>query len=73
MTICSVESLILVDMRNGTTYAAPPRTRREIQTLVDRVVERVAAMSPRQRFGTMVRAGIYTKSGKLRKQYGGTG
>jgi hypothetical protein len=31
----------------------------------------IAAMSSKQRLATMVRAGIYTKSGKLTKQYGG--
>ena len=52
-------------------FAAPPQTRKELEALYSRVVKKVARMSPEQRFETMVRAGIYTKSGKLTKQYGG--
>ena len=58
-----------VDAKNG--YLAPPRTGRELQALYSRVVKEIAAMSPKKRLATMVRAGIYTKSGKLTKQYGG--
>jgi len=61
-------------MKNGaSTYAAPPRTSKEKQALVNRTVRKASAMSPEQLFSTMVRAGVYTKSGKLRKQYGGRG
>jgi len=61
-------------MRNGTlSYAAPPRTRKEVRALMDRLVKKISSMSPQERFASMVRAGIYTKSGKLRKQYGGRG
>ena len=52
-------------------FAAPPRTGKEVRTLYSRVVKKITAMSPEQRLATMVRAGIYTKSGKLTKQYGG--
>ena len=55
--------------KNG--YVAPPQTRKEFKKLYDRLVKKVAAMSSKQRLATMVRAGIYTKSGKLTKQYGG--
>jgi len=52
-------------------HVLPPQTRKEFKKLYDRVVKKVAAMSSKQRLATMVRAGIYTKSGKLTKQYGG--
>lgn len=55
----------------ATNYAAPPRTRKEMRSLVDRAIKKASAMSPSELFGTLVRAGIYTKSGKLRKAYGG--
>ena len=55
--------------RNG--FVAPPRTRKELRVLYSRVVKEISAMSAKQRLATMVRAGIYTKSGKLTKQYGG--
>jgi hypothetical protein len=55
--------------KNG--YLAPPQTRKELRELYDRVVKKITAMSSKQRLATMVRAGIYTKSGKLTKQYGG--
>jgi len=55
--------------KNG--YAAPPQTRKEFRELYDRVVKKITAMSSKQRLATMVRAGIYTKDGKLTKQYGG--
>ncbi len=59
-------------MRTGTpTYAAPPRTNKETRSLVDRVVKKASAMSSDELFATMVRAGIYTKKGRLRKAYGG--
>ncbi len=38
---------------------------------MDRAIRKASAMSPSELFGTLVRAGIYTKSGKLRKAYGG--
>jgi hypothetical protein len=56
-------------LRNG--FVAPPQTQKELQALYGRVVKKIAAMSPRQRISTMERAGIYTKGGKLTKQYGG--
>ena len=56
-------------LENG--FVAPPQTQREWQALYARVVKRIAAMTPRERIATMERAGIYTKRGKLTKQYGG--
>jgi hypothetical protein len=58
-----------LEKKNG--FAAPPRTFKELKALHKRVVRKITAMSPEQRLATMVRAGIYTKSGKLTKQYGG--
>jgi hypothetical protein len=59
-------------MRTETmNYAAPPRIRKEMRSLVDRVIKKASAMSPNELFGTLVRAGIHTKNGKLRKAYGG--
>jgi hypothetical protein len=58
-----------LETSNG--FLAPPRTRKELRVLYSRVVKKITAMSPEQRLATMVRAGIYTKSGKLTKQYGG--
>ena len=55
--------------KNG--YLASPQTGKELQALYRRVVKKIASMSPKQRLATMVRAGIYTKSGKLTKRYGG--
>jgi tripartite-type tricarboxylate transporter receptor subunit TctC len=60
---------MVVESTNG--FAAPPQTREELRQLYSRVVKKIAAMSPNQRLATMVRAGIYTKRGKLTKQYGG--
>jgi hypothetical protein len=56
-------------LKNG--FVAPPQTQRELQALYVRVVKKITAMSPRERITTMERAGIYTKGGKLTKQYGG--
>jgi hypothetical protein len=60
---------MFLETNNG--FAAPPRTLKELRTLHRRVVREITAMSPKQRLATMVQAGIYTKSGKLTKQYGG--
>ncbi len=48
-----------------------PATRKELLAVFESVVSEVAAMSSDERFATMVSAGIYTKSGKLTKHYGG--
>jgi hypothetical protein len=57
------------ESKNG--FAAPPQSRKELKALYGRVVKTITSMSPHQRSETMVRAGIYTKGGKLTKQYGG--
>jgi hypothetical protein len=58
-----------LEMNNG--FAAPPRTEKELRALHRRVVREITAMTPKQRMATLVSAGIYTKSGKLTKPYGG--
>ncbi|MBI2927595.1 MAG: hypothetical protein HYY24_18010 [Verrucomicrobia bacterium] len=58
-------------MRTNNQFAAPPRNRSELLAIHKRLLKKVRAMSSDQLFATMVRAGIYTKSGKLRKEYGG--
>lgn len=62
---CEASGMAL-EMNNG--FAAPPRTLKELRALHRRVVRKITAMSPEERIATMVRAGIYTKSGKLTKQ-----
>jgi len=52
-------------------FVAPPQTRKEFKELYGRVLKRLTAMSSKKRLATMMRAGIYTKKGKLTKQYGG--
>jgi hypothetical protein len=52
-------------------FRAMPATRKELLAVFESVVSEVAAMSSDERFATMVSAGIYTKSGKLTKHYGG--
>ena len=62
-------------MKNGTVakreVKAPPQTRRELRALLRGAVREIKAMSAEERFATMVRAGIYTKAGKLTKPYAG--
>jgi hypothetical protein len=53
--------------KNG--FAAPPRTEKELKALFRGVVREITAMTAEQRMATLVRAGIYTKSGKLTKRY----
>jgi len=40
---------------------------------MNRVTKRMKTMSPKEFFDSVVQAGIYTKRGKLRKEYGGPG
>lgn len=48
-----------------------PTTRNGLAALHARLLKKVAGMSTKERFDYMVSAGIYTKSGKLTRQYGG--
>lgn len=72
LTIWRHERFVFLTMKTATKYAEPPRTRRELKQLYDGVIREMKAMSSKELFATMVEAGIYTKSGKLRKEYGGT-
>ncbi len=58
-------------MKKVAKYAAPPRTGKELQAMLDDAVKRAKSMSPKELFQTMVDAGIYTPKGRLRKAYGG--
>jgi hypothetical protein len=58
-----------VNLKDG--FRAVPESRKDLVALYNRVVSKVSAMSADERFETMVRAGIYTKGGKLSKKYGG--
>ena len=46
-------------------------TRKELRAAHERALERVGKMSVRQGFESLVRAGIYTRKGKLTARYGG--
>ncbi len=48
-----------------------PTRRKELVAEMNRVVKRMDAMSSKELFRSLVRVGIYTKGGKLTKQYGG--
>jgi len=49
--------------------ASAPQTRRELVKLYARAIKKIEGMSTEERFDSMVRAGIYTRNGKLTKQY----
>ena len=61
----------MTGMKREIAYQEPPRTRKELRELHERVVKKVKAMSPQECFQTIVRAGIYTQQGKLAKEYRG--
>lgn len=52
------------------TNGAVP-TRVELLASQERALKRVAKMSVREGFESLVRAGIYTRDGKLAPRYGG--
>lgn len=45
------------------SHTVPPSTRKEMQSLVVRAIKKASAMSANELFGTLVRAGVYTKHG----------
>ena len=49
---------------------APP-SRSDLLAAHERALERVGKMSVREGFESLVRAGIYTREGKLTPRYGG--
>jgi hypothetical protein len=59
-------------MKKKVPLAPPPRTPNEMKAIFDSAVREAKAMSSKELVATMVEAGIYTKDGKLRKEYGGT-
>jgi hypothetical protein len=71
LTIWSNDCFLVVDLKTEAKYAAPPRTRKELRALLNASIKRARSMSTEQIFGTLVRAGIYTRHGRLRKEYGG--
>jgi hypothetical protein len=52
-------------------FAGPPRTERELKALLRGMVRKITAMTQEQRMETLMSAGIFTKSGKWTKKYGG--
>jgi len=46
-------------------------SRAELLAANERVTKRLAEMTPAEGFQTLVRAGIYTRDGKLKARYGG--
>jgi len=48
-----------------------PLTREELLAAHERALERLGKMSVREGFESLVRAGIYTREGKLTPRYGG--
>jgi hypothetical protein len=67
------ELYIMVSKKNrgNNGFAAPPQTEKELKTLLRSMVREVTAMTPKQRLASLVSAGIFTKSGKFSKKYGG--
>lgn len=53
--------------------AAPPRTEKDVKALLKSVVKETAAMSAEEVAASIQRAGIFTRSGKLSRKYGGRG
>lgn len=52
-------------------FNSPPRTRKELLAMHRHFVNMIKSMSSKELLQTMIDAGIYTKSGKLTKRYGG--
>jgi hypothetical protein len=56
-------------VKSRTNGAIP--TRSELIAAHERALKQVQGMNARQRFESLVRAGIYTRDGKLTPRYGG--
>jgi hypothetical protein len=56
-------------VKSKTNGAVP--TRSELLAAHERALKRVKGMTARERFQSLVRAGIYTQDGKLTPRYGG--
>lgn len=46
-------------------------TDKELWQIYRRMIAKIKAMTPEERIKTLVRAGVYTKSGQLTEKYGG--
>lgn len=46
-------------------------TDKELRLVYRRMIAKIKAMTSEERMRTMIRAGIYTKSGQLTEKYGG--
>jgi hypothetical protein len=55
--------------KSRTNGAVP--TRSELLAAHERALKRVRKMTPKEGFESLVRAGIYTRDGKLTPRYGG--
>jgi len=49
----------------------PVLSRRELLELHARVIKRVRTMTPKEGFQSLIASGIYTRNGKLTKEYRG--
>jgi len=56
---------------NGRLRAKSPSAVVTSEELAERLLDRVLSMTPRQRQASLVKAGICTKEGRLRRRYGG--
>ena len=68
----ALTEILLPQVKTKSRNGDPLPSRRRLLAELDRVVRTAAALSPRQHFTNLVRLGIYTRTGKLTKQYGGT-
>lgn len=58
-------------MKKKPHYNSPPLTHKELVARNNAVIRMIKSWTPEEMMASLVRAGIYTKSGKLRKEYGG--
>ena len=58
-------------MKKRQQFNSPPLTRKELIARNNAAVRMVKAFTPAEMMASLVSAGIYTKKGKLRKEYGG--
>jgi len=58
-------------MKGKVKFHRPPRNRRELLASYEHVINTVKNWTEEEFMASLVRAGIYTRNGKLRKEYGG--
>jgi len=56
-------------MEMQTSFQPQNKSRKQLKQLFNRFVKDVSNMTPKERFETMVEAGIYSKNGRLSKNY----